>query len=141
MPAIPKFLADVGEDGKPVFDNPALPANELRRLKGKKIWVQFWPWRKTRTTPENRYFHGVILPIIAEHTGDDKDQVKEGLKFKYLRRISPSGVEYVEHTSNLTTAEFEDFCTKIRVDASDGTLLGEPLWIPEPNENAEFFQL
>ena len=75
---------------------------------------------KPRSDPENRYFHGVILPILAEYTGYTIDEMKGVVKFKFN----------IKSTADLTTVEFEKFCSDIRAWASRD--LG--CYIPEPNE-------
>jgi hypothetical protein len=72
-----------------------------------------------RSNPQNRYLHGVILPILADHTGYEIDEIKAVLKWKFK----------IKHTSSLSTKEFEDFLSKVRMWAS--AELG--CFCPEPN--------
>jgi hypothetical protein len=75
---------------------------------------------KHRSNPQNRYFHGVVLPLLSDHTGYTDEEMKGILKYKFR----------VKHTSSLDTKGFEEFCSQIRQWASRD--LG--CWIPEPNE-------
>ena len=75
---------------------------------------------KQRSSPQNRYFHGVVLPILADHTGYTDDEMKAICKWKFK----------IKSTSELSTAEFEQFCSNIRQWAS----LELSAWVPEPNE-------
>jgi hypothetical protein len=75
---------------------------------------------KQRSSPENRYFHGVLLPILAEYTGYDPDEMKAVVKWKFK----------IKHTAELTTSEFEKFMSDIRMWASRDL----SCYIPEPNE-------
>lgn len=74
-----------------------------------------------RSNPENRYFHGVVIPIIAEHIGYSGPEMKEILKAKFLSETrvidtihGPEEIEYIKPTSSLNTVEFEIFLEKIR---------------------------
>lgn len=93
--------------------------------------------KRMRSSAENRYFHGIVLPIIAYHTGYSVDEVKDIVKTMFLKREmtlkTRSGMKEVfavSGSSELSTAEFEAFMSNIRQWASKE--LG--LWIPEPNE-------
>ena len=78
---------------------------------------------KGRSNRQSRYFHGVLLPILAEYTGYTEDEMKAVLKFKFK----------VTHTSCLSTAEFEIFCSNIRKWASAEL----SCYLPEPNEKVD----
>lgn len=41
---------------------------------------------KKRSLPANAYFHGVVIPMIAEETGMDEAEVKAFLKAKFLSK-------------------------------------------------------
>lgn len=97
--------------------------------------------KRLRSSPENRYLHGCVLPIIANFTGYTVDEVKELVKTMFLRREimlrTKTGfkeVATVRGSSELTTAEFEKFMSDIRQWASRE--LG--LWVPEPNETEAY---
>jgi hypothetical protein len=74
-----------------------------------------------RSNPQNRYLHGVVLPIMAEYTGYDQSEMKAVLKFKFK----------VKHTSDLSTAEFEKFLSDVRMwAAKNGCNIPEPGEVP-----------
>ena len=75
---------------------------------------------KQRSNLQSRYFHGVILPILSDHTGYTEEEMKAVLKYKF----------HIKHTSELDTASFEEFMSEIRRWASAEL----ECWIPEPNE-------
>jgi hypothetical protein len=93
--------------------------------------------RRNRSSQANRYFHGVLLPLIANHTGYTLDETKDLLKSMFLRDewlvMTKGGVRevsVVKASSKLDTAEFESFMSKIRSWAS----LELGLIVPMPNE-------
>ena len=92
---------------------------------------------KQRSNPQNKYFHGLVLPIIAEHTGYSTDEVKDLVKSMFLKREmmvktkeGMKEVSTVRGSAVLSTKEFEKFMEDIRRWASFE--LG--LFIPLPNE-------
>lgn len=92
--------------------------------------------RPQRSNQQNRYFHGVVIPLFAEHCGYDFDDMKEALALELLPKevvdVKTGEVRIVPgHTSDLTTKEFNDLIDRAqRLAASMG------LDIPSPNEGA-----
>lgn len=96
-------------------------------------------YRKDRSNQQNRYYWGVVLKALGDHTGYTPDEIHEFLKQNFLHRNyirivtkkgTPLKANIVRSTTDLTTTEFEDFMTKVRQWAS----LELSCWIPEPNE-------
>lgn len=90
-----------------------------------------------RSNAENRYFHGCVVPVLAEHIGYTNPEMKEILKARFLSETrgidtvhGPAEIEYIKPTSSLNTIEFELFLEKIKVWAS--AELG--VVIPDPGE-------
>lgn len=74
-----------------------------------------------RSNAENRYFHGCVVPVLAEHIGYSNPEMKEILKAKFLSETrvidtvhGPAEIEYIKPTSSLNTVEWEIFMEKIR---------------------------
>ena len=87
----------------------------------------------TRSSQENRYFHGVICSILAEHLGYTEHEIKDILKAKFLSTptlVNNTGFLHIKPTHSLTTSEFEKFCQDIREWSS--AELG--CYLPKPNE-------
>lgn len=95
-------------------------------------------FKKERSNPQNRYYWGVIVEILSEHTGFTKDEMHEVLKHKFLRKslwvVKKGGLMELSvisySTTELTTSEMEDYLSQIRIWASED--LG--LVLPLPNE-------
>lgn len=90
-----------------------------------------------RSTQQNKFLHGVVIPVLAEHLGYSSEEMKEILKVKFLSETrvidtvhGPAEIEYIKPTSSLSTVEFEIFLEKIRQwgSADLGCL------VPLPNE-------
>jgi hypothetical protein len=87
-----------------------------------------------RTSPQNRYYWGVVISILCEHTGFTNEEMHEVLKYKFLRRESitkdEKHFERSASTAELDTIEFIKYISDIVVWASSEL----SLQIPEPNE-------
>ena len=95
---------------------------------------------QTRTTPENRYFHGVVLQMLSDHTGHSIDEMRDLVKSMFLKdtiNLERDGKVFecsiVRGSSGLTTVEFERFMEDIRRWAATYLKLS----IPEPKERVK----
>ena len=114
--------------GKFVPVDPASFKLDFAKREGKTVYVTITERQHQRTLDQNSYFHGVIIPLISDETGMDTHEVKEALKWKFLRK-EVGGIETVRPTAALTKQEFSKFVDEITRWA--GEFLG--LYIPPPN--------
>jgi len=87
-------------------------------------------WRVRRSRDQNGYYWGVVVAMIAEHCGYEPDEAHFALRWQFLRvpdRTPPTA----RSTASLSTAEFEDYLSRVRTWSS--AELG--VWIPGPNES------
>lgn len=100
--------------------------------------------RTRRSDRQNDYYWGVVLALISEHTGQPVEATMEDGKWvagvhdfckdRFLSAYDEfRDVTIIRSTTSLTTAEFEDYLSKIREWAASGQDF-EPLYIPLPNE-------
>lgn len=99
------------------------------------------PLTKGRSNNQNRYYRGVVVKIISEHTGFTPEEVHELLKYRFLRTYETLSTkngdkefERTKSTTELTTSAFEIFMSDVRMWAS--IELG--LYIPDPNEAEQY---
>jgi len=103
----------------------------LSKLEGKRVTIEVSPWRKSRSAQQNRYLHGVVIPILGEHLGYYADEMRAALAHKFLSVIDErNGLMRIKGTSELSTVEFEEFLARVRQWA--GEELG--VFVPLPNE-------
>ncbi len=97
--------------------------------------------RVTRTVQSNRWYWGVIVQAIADHTGYTPDELHDVLKMKFIpKRLAicdGNGViqdEFVVggSTRAMSTIEFSEYCEAIRRWAAEDLDLS----IPDPDEDA-----
>jgi hypothetical protein len=125
-----KHSAHIDTQGKlSLYDNVAFKQNCLN-LKDSEVWVTVEKKKKHRSGGQNRYFHAVICVMFGELMGCSADEAKDTLKFEFLRKPLECGKWTIRQTSDLSTVEFEEFCSKCRMLGSQ--MFGA--YIPEPNE-------
>jgi|TARA_Y100000310_G_scaffold202203_2_gene202337 hypothetical protein len=77
--------------------------------------------RRSRTTPQNELYWGLVLPTIAESTGSTKEELHEVFKRLFLtaRTIQYRGKEIrvPGSTALLTTKEFGEYIERIFAEA------------------------
>lgn len=110
-----------------------LLSRHLGTMKGKPVDLVVKVHRHQRTSQANRFYFGVVVPLIAEHCGYEKDEMHELLAMRFLRiEDDPvTGSPRRKHTPETDTKEFSDY-----VDACMrfGAELG--VYIPQPGEVA-----
>lgn len=83
----------------------------LKQSKDKNIKVECKRWREKRNNNQNNYFH-LIVQILADELWYDKDEMKEILKFKFIRVEAKHWI-YTRKTSELNTEEMAKFTDNI----------------------------
>ena len=137
MSVTPKFSGRV-EQGRVLMEGMMKDTFNgfLKTLEGEEVFVVIRkPGRDypQRSSQENRYFHGVICPLLSEHLGYTESEIKDILKVKFLSSpvmVKGREITYIKPTSSLDTVSFEKFCQDIREWSS--AELG--LFLPEPNQ-------
>jgi len=119
-----------------IFDNSLKLREDLKKFSGDVEVVVKTP-DKSRSNNQNRYYWGVVLKLIADHTGYSIDELHEILKGIFLRKRieleTKNGIseQFIsKSTAELTTAEMETYLSNIRQWSS----LELGCYIPEPNE-------
>ena len=126
----PIFCAKI-KQGKPILYDTDNFNKYLFGLEGKEVEVVVRLPRKDRSNQENRYYFGVVVNLISEHTGYTPDETHEFLKLKFLSKIivmAGKDERIPRSSTELSTLEWERWMTEIREWAAQE--LG--LDIPEP---------
>ena len=96
------------------------------------VLVRVGQERLKRSTPQNKYYWGVVIKEMAEEHGCTDLEMHEILKSRHLIKdtIMYGGTEYTIYrsTTELDTAEFEEYLEKCRFDALQhlGILVRKP---------------
>lgn len=91
-------------------------------------------YAKNRTLTQNRYYWGVVVEMVAAHTGYTPEEVhelfKESLLPKQVKVFGSREVCCVGSTSRLKTTEFSNYVERARAYVAEE--LG--IYIPDPHE-------
>jgi hypothetical protein len=124
----PRFKASI-VNGKFIYENPEALAQRVSKFNNCEVWVTITKKTKIRSLNQNRYYWGVIISILSKELGYLEEEIHDSLKFKFLLDNTKK-IPLVVSTTDLTTVEFEEYQSKIRMWASSEL----NIYIPEPNE-------
>lgn len=138
MNLTPIFYGEV-QNGKLRVYNREKMNEWIKPLKG-MVSIRVQKPKKQRSSQENRYYWGVPIKLLSEHTGFFPEEMHMAMRQKFLKeeRVvtledeTEVTIEVARSTTSLSTSEMEDYLARIRQFAA--TELN--LQIPEPNEVA-----
>lgn len=88
--------------------------------------------KQIRSLQQNKYYWGVVVKILSQHTGYTSDETHQELASMFLK-YENNGKLFVRSTTKLNTAEFEKFTESCRQWAASEM----SVHIPLPNEITE----
>jgi hypothetical protein len=119
-------------DGKLILDARGVFAGYLLTLKNKPVELILRVKRRQRTQKQSAWYRGCVVPMIAAYCGyplHEYDALHDALVRRFLgERPDPNPLRLRISTSDLTTAEFSEYCEQVRIWAA--TDLG--VVIPDP---------
>lgn len=142
------YLGSVSDSGEIKLPR-RLRAEVSANFRGKSIEVIFRKLKKHRSSEQNRYYWGVVVPIVTDafhdlgnpvtsSSPDDLQLTHEFLKRRFLQPIQVADANGEAHTlgyttTNLSTSQMMDYIAQIQQFAAEylNTV------IPDPNEQAE----
>lgn len=74
--------------------------------------------RKPRSLAENGYYHGCVLKIISDTSGQSVKAIHDFLRHEFLVDVTAK-IKVAKSTSDLSTVEMEEYLAKIRMWASE----------------------
>lgn len=103
-------------------------------IKGKDDWfvLEVLRSKKVRSLNQNKYYWGVVIKILSQHTGYTSDETHQELARMFLSYESNSK-RFVRSTAKLNTFDFEQYMDKCRKWAQEEM----NVLIPLPNEVTE----
>lgn len=108
----------------------------MRRFPDGLVGVRFEVIREKRSNAQNRFWHGVVIPLFAEHCGYEFEEMKDALALELLPKevvdMKTGEVKVVSgHTSEQNTKQFKELIERAqRLGAEMG------IDIPDPGEVA-----
>ena len=144
------YLGSVSENGDIKLPK-RLRAEVSAFLAGCEIEAIFRKKKKHRSSGQNRYYWGVVVPMITDgfndlgnpvtsSNPDDIDAIHEFLKRRFLQPLNlhdaKGEVRNAKYTTtNLSTSEMMDYIAQIQQFAAEYL----NVTIPDPGQQAEFF--
>lgn len=118
--------------GKPILENPEIFGKDCQSLEGKTGYVVLKTGSRSKSNRQNKYYWGVVIPILGEYFGYEKEQMHSALCLQHLVVKNEIGPYYIKSTrlSEWTTDEWEkymDYLKRWSVETFG-------VYIPSPNE-------
>jgi hypothetical protein len=89
--------------GKIVLDNRDRFRELLESFEGKRIEIVLRERSVERSDGQNKYYHAVVVKILADHLGYSSEEMHEALKKQFN----------VESTAKLKTSEFTEYIQQV----------------------------
>lgn len=97
-------------DGKKLrLDDEASFRRHYSQFAGQKVELTIQPYQPVRSDAQHRYWHGVVVPLLAEFCGYTTDEMHEALKQRFLSEEDANGLTRVRSTRELSRKEFVEF--------------------------------
>jgi hypothetical protein len=108
---------------------------QLLRYKGREVEITIGPRSKANSRAQQKYYRGLVIPMIAKEIGEDEDVTHEILAYKFFSEKTDSGYIRIRSTKlgEWTAFEWEEKMTQIRQWAVEFLNISIPL----PNEIME----
>ena len=124
------------KDGKLSMQGRALFEQAMRRFPDGAVIVEVKTTRPQRSHAQNRYWHGVVIPLFAEHCGYELQEMKDALALKLIPKelvdMDTGEVRIVPgHTSALNVKDFNDLIERAQRLGAE-----MDIYIPDPGEVA-----
>ena len=138
------LIIQLDQQGKVIAGRRRL-IQALQSLSGQRVLLTIEKYKRKRTSPQNRYLHGVVFPMLQQRLLDlgwkeavSIEWVKDLIKYQFLKMETVNEktgevITSIRATSSLTTSEMMDFIADIQQWSAE-TL---ELYIPDPNEQIE----
>jgi hypothetical protein len=115
--------------------------NAVKTFEGQEVILTIQKAKKRRTTPQNSFYHGVVVPIMQQALKDSgylmtNESVHDMLKLRFLKEsilVNENTGEYIERiksTTELTTTQFAEYILDIQKFAVEYF----NVIIPDPNQ-------
>ena len=145
MSVIPKFFGKIDNNKILLLDGQKEALNAYLRKwpDGKEIEMTVKAKYKNRTSGQpgedtnfNGYLWGVLYKIIADEMGEfDLDYIHYWMQIKVGNVIVMKGEQLPKGTSDMSGAEFSEYCMKVRVWAGmPGNIAEHGMFMPLPGE-------
>jgi hypothetical protein len=106
-----------------IRDRPFFDKYLTNFKEGELLELTLKKYKKNRTLKQNAYYFGVVLPLMAEHTGYSANEIHEIEKRRHLPRkiLTLFGKEYhmPGSTATLSVGEMVEYVDRCIADAAE----------------------
>jgi hypothetical protein len=102
------------QEGKLMLDDKYRFLNYLSSMNGKRVTISVEKEKKKRSLNQNQYYWGVVLKLIADHTGAEPEEVHDALKMQFTSKRFVGNLVAPASTKKLDTIDFEAYLEKVR---------------------------
>lgn len=132
------LFSGIVKQGRLVLDQPQKFLVCLAGLEGRRVEVAVRRRHSQRSQNQNAAYWGILIEILSNHTGYDKDTMHEALKAKFASRIDPAtGLSIIESTAAMDTVRFMKYYRDIQQWAAEFL----HVYIPDPGEYGDFNEI
>lgn len=122
--------------GKMQVQDRASFGRAMKRFPDGPVVVEIKTIKPQRSSAQNRYWHGVVIPLFAEHCGYETAEMKDVLALKLIPKeitdMDSGEVRIVPgHTSELSVKAFNDLIERAQRLGAE-----MDIYIPDPGEVA-----
>jgi hypothetical protein len=122
--------------------NKNLIKDAIQTFEGKKIVIKIEKAKKKRSTQQNRFYHGVIIPIVQNCLKEaghimTNESTHDLIKLKFLKEAlfvnkeTGEVIERIKSTTELSTSQFMDLLAEI----NNFTFEYFGVSLPSPNDD------
>lgn len=136
---MPERFGGKVDAGKLVLDDPVRWTGALARLAGQRVFLTVERERIQRTTQQNRWYWGMVVPLVADFLSQGRELPLSNDQAHYVLKSAFLGVDETplgpvpKSTRKLSVEEFSTYCEKIVSHAAAEWGLN----IPAPGERIE----
>jgi len=121
------------KNGKITFQDRKLFDNDVSKYEDKTVFVTVREQKNRRSLNLNSYYWAVVVKLLSEETGYEKEEMHEVLKSMFLRtkyQLKGIWIDGMKSTTKLSNQEMNEYIEQVKKFASTSF----SLYIPDPNE-------
>lgn len=130
-----KIFFGIIKEGKVEVSSYKIFADDIAKCEGKEVEIVVLDKYKIRSEKQNRYYWGVVLKLISDHTGFEPEEVHQFFRkhlLTYEKKYKGKVYEFSKSTTELNWKDFSDYIEKIRAYVRESEALKDVI-IPDPD--------
>lgn len=114
--------------GKFIPDNRGAFIMDFQRNEGRRMTVAVARETRDRSSPQNKYYWGVVIKMLSDWAGYEPEEMHEALKDRFLAMPDArTGLRVSHSTAKMTTEKFSEYIEAVkRFAAENGVNIPEP---------------